>query len=50
MTTKKVAAVRNPTTGSYTVPVPKSARTGRFVARSAKTGRIMVVPAPKKAS
>lgn len=41
MATKKVKAVRNPRTGSYTVSVPRSAVTGRFISRSAQTGKLV---------
>lgn len=44
MTTKKVAATRNAKTGSYTVRVPKSAKTGKFVSNVKQSGRIQVVP------
>eukprot|EP00918_Siedleckia_nematoides_P091254 GHVU01200485.1.p1 GENE.GHVU01200485.1~~GHVU01200485.1.p1 ORF type:complete len:126 (-),score=14.46 GHVU01200485.1:615-992(-) len=37
-----VAAVRNPATGSYTVPVPQSARTGKMLdERPTVTGEII---------
>lgn len=48
MATKKVAATRNAKTGSYTVRVPKSARTGKFISNAKQSGRINVVP--RKAS
>jgi len=49
MATKKVAAQRSARTGSYTVRVPKSATTGKFVAVPKKQGKIVVQP-PRKAS
>lgn len=51
MATNQIAAVRNAKTGSYTVRVPKSARTGRFVAPKAKPqGRIEVQTSRQKTS
>lgn len=47
MATSKIPAHRNPSTGSYTVPMPKSAATGKFVARSKASGRIQVLKASK---
>ncbi|WP_417233737.1 hypothetical protein [Arthrobacter sp.] len=49
MTTKKVAAVRNAKTGSYTVYVQKSASSGKFVSQTVKPGRIEVRLPSKKA-
>lgn len=49
MAEKKVAAKLNATTGSYTVYVPKDARTGAFVSEPKKPGRI-IVTGKKKAS
>lgn len=41
---KKVPAVQNPRTGSYTVPVPQSARTGKTLTeRPTVTGEIVVL-------
>lgn len=42
MAMKKVKAVRNSATGSYTVPMPKSTATGRFVAERQTQGRIEI--------
>lgn len=50
MATKKVAATRNAKTGSYTVRVPKSASTGKFVTESKTQGRIEVQAQTKRAS
>lgn len=43
MTTKKVAATRNAKTGSYTVRVPKSATTGKFVSNGKQSGQIKLI-------
>lgn len=48
MTGKKVTAKRNTKTGSYTVRVPRSAKTGKFVSTTKKPGSIKV--APRRAS
>ena len=48
MSDKKSTVGRNSTTGSYTVRVPKSAVTGRFVPQSKSTGRIIVKAKPTK--
>lgn len=45
-----VGAVKNKATGSYTVAVPKSAMTGRFVGRTSGEGKIKVLGSGKKAS
>jgi|ThiBio_inoc_plan_1041526.scaffolds.fasta_scaffold00964_23 hypothetical protein len=50
MAAKKSTAARNAKTGSYTVHVPKSAATGKFVSESSATGRIVVRGSAKKAS
>ena len=50
MATKKVAVARNAKTGSYTVRVPKSASTGKFVTESKATGRIEVRSTATKTS
>lgn len=50
MANKKVAATPNAKTGSYTIRVPKSARTGKFSSESKRVGRIQVGTNPKKAS
>lgn len=50
MATKKAAAKRSATTGSYTVRVAKSATTGKFVSGSKSVGRIEVRGAGKKPS
>lgn len=42
MATKKVKAVRNSTTDSYTVPMPKNTVTGRFVTERQSQGRIEI--------
>lgn len=50
MAQQKVSAIQNPSTGSYTVQVPKSAATGKFVASAPKPGRIQVLKAGKAAA
>lgn len=50
MATTKISATRNAKTGSYTVRVPKSASTGKFVSESKVTGRIKVPNSVKKVS
>lgn len=50
MTAKRVAATRNPRTGSYTVRVPKSATTGKFVSEAKTQGRIEVKGQTKRTS
>ena len=42
MTRKKIVANRNPRTGSYTVPVPKSTGTGEFVSEPRMPPRIVI--------
>lgn len=44
---KKIPAIQNPVTGSYTVHFPKDARTGTFTSNPPKPGKIVVVRAPK---
>ncbi len=48
MTAKKVVATRSPATGSYTVRIPKSTRTGKFVSQPGRPGRIEVGKSAKK--
>jgi len=50
MAAKKVTAARNAKTGSYTVRVPKSASTGKFVSESKAKGRIEVRGSAAKTS
>lgn len=50
MAAKKIAATRNEKTGSYTVHVPKSATTGKFVSESGAKGSIVVRGSAKKDS
>jgi|GEM_PF-3094308 hypothetical protein len=42
MATKKVRAKQNPKTGSYTVRVQKSARTGKFTSGNRRSGTIRI--------
>lgn len=42
MSRKKIAAKRNPKTGSYTVRVPKSTASGKFVSEARKPARIVI--------
>lgn len=50
MEAKKGTATRSARTGSYTVRIPKSASTGKFVAESKPTGRIEVRGSASKTS
>lgn len=42
MASKKVETARNAKTGSYTVRVPKSASSGKFVSETRTGGRIQI--------
>lgn len=50
MPDKKIGAVKSATTGSYTIPVHKSARTGRFASKPSTSGKIIMATSGKKSS
>lgn len=50
MKTKKTVVSRSARTGSYTVKVPKSAVTGKFVSTAPKRGSIQISGQKKKAA
>jgi len=50
MTDQKASVARNSKTGSYTVRLQKSARTGKFVSESKSRGSIVLPQQGKRAS
>lgn len=42
MSRKKIKAQRNPKTGSYTVRVPKSTSTGKFVSEARQPAHLVI--------
>lgn len=50
MATKRISAKRNPKTGSYTVRIPKSTSSGKFVSNARKPARIIISGRKKTSS